>query len=130
VACAGLLGIALWPNLLYSVVWVAPLLLLLGLQRLAGFRSYLAPLRSGDYRRVYLPALAALCCGILWEMWNFYSQSKWHYAIPYVHRFMLFEMPLLGYAGYLPFGVKCAVMAEWLAQSFDWTETEKVDRLI
>ena len=119
VACAGLLSIALWPNLVYSLVWVAPLLLLLALQRFAGVKSYLIPLQTGDYRIVYLPALAALCCGVLWEMWNFYSQSKWEYAIPYVHRFELFEMPVLGYAGYLPFGLICAVVAEWLADSLN-----------
>ena len=32
--------------------------------------------------------------------------------MPYVHRFQIFEMPLLGYAGYLPFGVECEVIAE------------------
>lgn len=125
VACAGLLGVALWPNLMYSLVWVAPLLLLLVLQRFAGVPSYLAPLQTGDYRIVYLPALASLCCGILWEMWNFYSQAKWQYAIPYVHRFQLFEMPMLGYAGYLPFGLECAVVADWLARSFNCTSTKK-----
>lgn len=117
VACAGLLSVALWPNLMYSFVWLAPLLLLLALQRLAGLPSYLAPLQSGDYRIVYLPALASLCCGVLWEMWNFYSQSKWQYSIPYVHRFELFEMPILGYAGYLPFGLKCALIADWLEKN-------------
>ena len=121
VGCAGLLSIAIWPNLIYSFVWVAPLLLLLALQRFAGIPSYLTPLQTGDYRIIYLPALASLCCGALWEMWNFYSQSKWQYAIPYVHRFELFEMPILGYAGYLPFGLTCAVMADWLAKSFNWS---------
>jgi hypothetical protein len=40
-------------------------------------------------------------------MWNSKSLAHWEYAIPSVHRFMLFEMPLLGYAGYLPFGLVC-----------------------
>jgi len=33
---------------------------------------------------------------------------KWVYDIPYVDALRLFEMPILGYAGYLPFGVLCA----------------------
>ena len=37
--------------------------------------------------------------------------AKWEYSIPYVHRFEIFEMPLVGYAGYLPFGLECAVVA-------------------
>ena len=49
---------------------------------------------------------------MLWELWNFGSAAKWHYAIPYVERFRLFEMPLLGYVGYLPFGVLCVLVAD------------------
>jgi len=44
-------------------------------------------------------------------MWNYYSLSKWSYTVPYVNRFQLFEMPILGYAGYLPFGLECMVAA-------------------
>jgi hypothetical protein len=47
-------------------------------------------------------------------MWNYYSQAKWIYTVPYVNRFKIFEMPILGYAGYLPFGLECAVVAAWM----------------
>jgi hypothetical protein len=52
--------------------------------------------------------LAALVCGGLWEMWNYFSLAQWKYSIPFVQRFEVFEMPALGYAGYLPFGLECA----------------------
>jgi hypothetical protein len=45
-------------------------------------------------------------------MWNFYSLAKWTYHVPFVQRFEIFEMPILGYAGYLPFGLECAVISE------------------
>jgi hypothetical protein len=38
-------------------------------------------------------------------MWNFYSYPKWYYTIPYVEFWKVFEMPLLGYGGYLFFGL-------------------------
>jgi len=38
----------------------------------------------------------------------------WIYSIPYIDRFHLFEMPILGYSGYLPFGLECAVVSELL----------------
>jgi len=119
IAAAGLLGIGTWPNQLYPLVWVAPLLLVLALQQLSGQRSYLAPLRTGDYRIIYLPALSALVCGVLWELWNAHSLAQWRYAIPYVHRFQVFEMPLLGYTGYLPFGLECAVIADIVRRRLD-----------
>jgi hypothetical protein len=39
-------------------------------------------------------------------MWNYWSFPKWIYLIPYVDRPKLFEMPLLGYGGYLPFALE------------------------
>jgi hypothetical protein len=56
-------------------------------------------------------AAAALVCGFFWEMWNYGSLAHWEYAVPYVGQFRIFEMPLLGYAGYLPFGIECAVIS-------------------
>ncbi len=111
VAAAGIAGLGVWPNLLFPLLWVAPLVLLVSLQVLAGERTVLAELHTGNWRTIALAALAGLICGFLWELWNYYSAAKWVYSIPYVHRFEVFEMPLLGYAGYLPFGIECAVVA-------------------
>jgi hypothetical protein len=94
----GLTGIGVWPELLYPALWLAPLLLLLGLQQLLIGETLLTPLREGDWRPVLESALAALICGLCWELWNYGSLPKWHYSIPYLQRFHLFEMPLLGYA--------------------------------
>ncbi len=109
---AGLAGMALWPERLFAALWLGPLAILAGLQALLLGESYFAPLARGDWRCVVRPALAALLCGFFWELWNFGSLAKWHYSIPLVQRFQLFEMPLLGYAGYLPFGVFCALVMD------------------
>ena len=70
--------------------------------------------KRGDWRPVVSAALAALICGFFWEMWNYYSLARWTYSVPLVQRFPVFEMPLLGYAGYLPFGLECVVAGELL----------------
>jgi hypothetical protein len=82
-----------------------------------GEHHALSGLARGDWRLVVSSALAALICGWFWEMWNYYSLAKWEYVIPFVHRFQVFEMPILGYAGYLPFGLECAVIAHLLGDS-------------
>jgi len=110
----GLLGLGWWPNLLFPLVWVAPLVLMVSVQALSGQRTIFEPLRHGDWRRVWTAALAALVCGFLWELWNWHSLAHWSYTIPYVDRFHLFAMPLLGYAGYLPFGLACLVIADYV----------------
>jgi hypothetical protein len=54
-------------------------------------------------------AVGALVCGWFWEMWNYWAFSRWEYAVPFLEFAHLFEMPLPGYLGYLPFGLEtCA----------------------
>lgn len=110
-AVPGLAGIGLWPDYLFPLVWMAPVVLLTSLALIRGEATILTRLRFGDWRSVCLPALAALVCGFFWELWNVKSLAHWEYAIPYVQCCRLFEMPILGYAGYLPFGLECAVVA-------------------
>jgi hypothetical protein len=41
-----------------------------------------------------------------WEMWNYYSYPKWTYQVAWGDGVHVFEMPLLGYGGYLPFALE------------------------
>ncbi len=110
ISAAGLTGIGVWPNYLFSLLWVSPLLVIVSVESLMGERHVLSDIANGDWRLVISYAAAALFCGGFWEMWNYYSLARWEYSIPFVHRLQIFEMPLLGYAGYLPFGLECAVI--------------------
>jgi hypothetical protein len=51
--------------------------------------------------------LAGLVCGVLWEFWNYWSGAKWIYAIPFFNYWRVFEMPLVGYLGFMPFALEC-----------------------
>jgi hypothetical protein len=112
----GLTGIGIFPDYLFPLLWVSPLLIIVSLQTLGGEQTIFSEISNGDWSIITASALAALFCGFFWEMWNYYSLAKWKYSIPYVDRFHLFEMPLLGYAGYLPFGLECAVIASLLSR--------------
>jgi hypothetical protein len=113
-AAAALVLLGVWPQYLYVMVWVAPVLLIAAVQSLYKRRTLFHPLRRGDWRALMLPALAALVCGFFWELWNYRSLAHWEYAVPFVGQISLFEMPLLGYAGYLPFGMACAVFVDFI----------------
>lgn len=115
-AGGGLAGIGVWPQYLFPLLWLSPLLILVSLQMLAGERTVLSNVRRGDWRPVFISGIAALICGFFWEMWNYNSFARWEYSIPFVHRFEVFEMPLLGYAGYLPFGLECLVAVDQIAR--------------
>ena len=114
VATVGLAGIGIFPGLLFPLVWVAPLLLITAMQMLGGQDTLFSRTERGDWSSLWLGAVAALGCGLCWELWNWKSLVHWEYAIPSVHRFQLFEMPLLGYAGYLPFGLDCLAVTQIL----------------
>lgn len=111
-ASAGLAGIGVWPDLLFPMVWVSPLLVIVSLNVLCGDAPLLREVSDGDWRRVVTAAFAGLACGMFWEMWNVNSLAHWVYSIPYVHGFKIFEMPVLGFAGYLPFGVACLAVGD------------------
>jgi hypothetical protein len=56
--------------------------------------------------------LGGLLCGFFWEMWNLHSYPKWIYHVPYDGFWKVFEMPILGYLGYLPFAMELYLMAQ------------------
>ena len=118
-AGAGLILIGVWPNFLFPLLWLSPLLIVGSLQTLMGEYHLFTELAVGDWRRAMAAAASALICGFFWEMWNVYSLAKWKYSIPLVHRFALFEMPILGYAGYLPFGLECLIIGDLLKGVID-----------
>lgn len=117
-----LFGTGFWPTWMYPALWVSPLALLLGVQGLRGADGLSTEMARGDWQRAATWMVASLVCGFFWELWNWHSLAKWIYTVPGVERWHLFEMPALGYAGYLPFGVECLLVAEgaiggrWRAQ--------------
>lgn len=114
-SCMSLIGIGVWPEVLFPLVWVAPALILTAVQMLRRTSGAPAPAPAPEVRRkILLMPLAAAVCGFFWEMWNYYSLAKWKYEIPYVGGFHIFEMPLLGYLGYLPFGWECALIGGFI----------------
>lgn len=116
VAAFGLLFIGIFPDYLFPLLWVSPLVILLSLKTILGEKSLLWLKDHGNQQLVFTSAIAALICGFFWEMWNYYSLVKWQYSIPFVDRFLLFEMPVLGYSGYLPFGLECAVIGQLIEE--------------
>jgi len=102
------------PDQLFPALWAAPLLLAISVGVLSRQQGLWTEIARGDWSRAAAWALAALLCGFFWELWNWQSYPKWIYTIPYFDRFRLFEMPIPGYAGYLPFGLECLVVCDWL----------------
>jgi hypothetical protein len=106
-----MLGLVLaWPRYFYPLVWASLFCLLEPINVWLGKRSILTRLQYGDWRTVIALCMGTLTCGFFWEMWNYFSYPKWIYHVPFANFWHLFEMPLLGYLGYLPFGLELYVL--------------------
>jgi hypothetical protein len=105
------LGLMLaWPRFFFPFLWLSVFFILEPINLWLGNRTLAAYVDKGDWRPVIALWLGALVCGFFWEMWNFYSYPKWIYHIPFVDFLHIFEMPLLGYGGYLPFAMELYAM--------------------
>jgi hypothetical protein len=103
-----------FPAYAFGMVWLCLIFVLDPLNNLARRKSALGHLLAGDWRFFVVLPLAALCCGFFWEMWNSRALPGWYYTVPFVDAAPhLFEMPLPGYLGYLPFGVELFVMYQF-----------------
>ena len=104
----------LWPRYFFPLPWLAFIFLLDPFCYLAGGKSLWADWRRGRRQELYLLLLAGLICGFFWEFWNYWAKARWVYTLPYFNAGRIFEMPALGYLGFPPFAVECAVMYNFL----------------
>ena len=95
---------------LAAPVWLGFIFLLDPINLHRGAGSLRVDARAGRYDRIANLALSGLLCGVLWEFWNFWSRAKWHYTVPIMEHWKIFEMPLPGYFGFPPFALECFTM--------------------
>jgi hypothetical protein len=116
-----MLGLMLaWPRYFFPFVWLSLYFILAPVNAWLGHRNLAERTARGDWRPVYALWLGTLVCGFFWEMWNFYSYPKWIYEVPFVDFWHVFEMPLLGYGGYLPFGLELFALFHLVSGVLKW----------
>lgn len=98
--------VLIWPRSFFPFVWLSVYFILEPINVWLGHRALSDYTASGNWRPVIALWLGTLICGFFWEFWNFYAYPKWLYEIPLFEFLHVFEMPLLGYGGYLPFGME------------------------
>lgn len=109
-----LLSMLVWPKIFYPFAWTSLVFIFEPINCWTGRPHFLQQLRDGDWRIVVSLALGALVCGFFWEMWNYYSFPKWIYHTPGAAFWKIFEMPLLGYGGYIPFALELYALKNFL----------------
>jgi hypothetical protein len=115
---------ALWPRYFFPLVWGGVFFLVDPFLYRRGEPSFIGQIAHGHWRQFFLWLYAGAVCGILWELWNFWAGARWYYTVPFVGDLKLFEMPVLGFFGFPPFALECAVVISL----FFWLK-ERVSRL-
>jgi hypothetical protein len=95
---------------LFILVWVGFVLLLDPINYRSGLPSLLGDFEKQLRSRFYSLLAAGFVCGWFWEFWNYWAAAKWYYIFPMFQQFKIFEMPIPGYLGFLPFALECFVM--------------------
>ena len=129
VAFLGFLSLAallVWPAYLFPLTWLCLFFIFDPINCLTGRPSIVAQVRNGDWRLVIAFALGALVCGFFWEMWNDEASVSWEYNIGYLDFARVFQMPLLGYGGYLPFGLETYAVFHFVAGLLGWSSDARV----
>jgi hypothetical protein len=94
------------PDYFYYFVWASVYLIIDPINYKLKNRSLFDYTIKGNWCPIVVLAIGTLICGFFWEMWNYFSYPKWIYDTPMVNFLHVFEMPLLGYIGYIPFSLE------------------------
>jgi hypothetical protein len=104
-----------WPRIFFPFIWLSVYFMMEPVNVWLGNRHLAIWTEKGDWRPVLALWLGVLLTGFFWEMWNYLSYPKWVYTIPWGGWFKIFEMPLLGYGGYLPFALELVALYHFVA---------------
>jgi hypothetical protein len=124
--CSMLVLMVTWPEIFFPFIWVSLFFILEPINIWMGHRSLLEWLKNGDWQPVVTLWSGVLLTAFFWEMWNYFSYPKWIYHVPWGNWLHIFEMPLLGYGGYLPFALEIFALYHFLAGLFGEKKTDYV----
>ena len=95
---------------LAAPVWLGFIFLLDPVNAHLGGESLWSDWRAGRRDRLINLMLSGFLCGVLWELWNYWSRAKWIYTVPIMENLKIFEMPVPGYFGFPAFAFECFTM--------------------
>lgn len=129
ISLISLFAAGLFPNVLFFSLWLTPALVIGLVLDKVGVWTPLRSIGQGNWRPTLVFGLTYLAAGLCLECENYFSgihlgseviytqaPAYWQYSLPYVNRFHLFEMPILGFIGYIPFSLYCWVY--WIAFAY------------
>lgn len=97
---------------LAAPIWFGVIFILDPFNYMSNRYSLWKDLGQGQLTTLVQLFLTGFLAGIIWEFWNYWATAKWIYTVPILGEMKFFEMPVIGYLGFLPFAVEIVVMWE------------------
>jgi hypothetical protein len=107
-----------WPRWFFPCIWISLYCIMEPVNIWLHHRNLAEWVQRGDWRPVIALWLGVLLTAFFWEMWNYFSYPKWVYQVPWGQFWHIFEMPLLGYGGYLPFALELYALYHLVSRLF------------
>jgi hypothetical protein len=102
----------------WACVWTGWFFLLEPINYWRGLPSIYRDWERGNWARTLQLFAAGAICGVLWEFWNMWAYTKWIYIFPLGQNLRFFEMPVVGFLGFLPFALEYFTMFHFVAGFF------------
>jgi len=83
-------AVLIWPQYGAALMWISIYFILDPVNVWLGNRSLLEYTAKKNWQPIWSLWAGCLLCGFFWEMWNYYSNPKWLYSVPYVDFWYLF----------------------------------------
>jgi hypothetical protein len=107
----------LFPTYLFPFVWIFLIPIGEWYCYARGYSCFTRELEQGKLGNLLSTLLSGLVCGFLWESWNYWAISKWVYTVPFFESLKIFEMPVLGYVGFILFAVEAVLARNFVSES-------------
>jgi len=105
----------IWPKYFFWCIWLALIFILDPWTKNISGESLSVQLSKGNFRTLSLLVATGILIGFLWEGWNYWAGIKWQYNVPFVGEWKIFEMPILGYLGFVGFSIEAYVFYKWFS---------------
>jgi len=103
-----------WPRIFFPLVWLCFIFFFEPLNYWLKNRTFLSDIEEGEWKNILSWIIAGFVAGFFWEFWNYWAGSRWEYSLPYLNQWRVFQMPVLGYTGFLPFALEIFAIYQFL----------------
>jgi hypothetical protein len=115
-----------FPRIFFPLVWLCFIFLIEPLNYKIKNSTFLRDLSHKNWTPLWSWISAGFTAGILWEFLNSWAGSHWEYSLPYFNFGRVFQMPIMGYLGFLPFALEVFVLYQFLFSLWKFIKDKKI----